>query len=43
MGEAGVRGGRSFAQSKNGLMTTDLGMYGALSASLNELSGAAKR
>jgi hypothetical protein len=36
---SGVRGGRSCAQSKYGLITTDLGMYGALSASLNELAG----
>ena len=30
----GVRGGRSSPQSKNGLITTLVGMYGALSAVL---------
>ena len=34
----GVRGWRSLSQSKNGLMTTDLLMCGALSSSLNESS-----
>ncbi len=34
----GVRGGRSFSQSKNGLITTDLLMCGAESSSLNESS-----
>ena len=33
LSSSGTRGGRSFAQSKYGLITTDFGMNGALSAS----------
>jgi hypothetical protein len=38
----GTRGGRSFAQSKKGLMTTGFGMKGALSRSFLEVSGSSK-
>jgi len=38
----GIRSGVSFAQSKNGLITTDFIAHGAESASLNE-SGSANR
>ena len=38
----GIRSGRSLAQSKNGLITTDVIAYGAESASLKE-SGSPNR
>ena len=37
---SGTRSGRSFSQSKYGLMTTDLGMNGPLSASLRAIGSA---
>ena len=43
LSEQGVRGGRSCAQSKYGLVTTPLGMYGPESRSLTAPSGSSKR
>ena len=40
---SGMPGVRSLLQSKNGLITTDLGMKAALSSSLRDPSGSAKR